>query len=222
MSVLDPAPTPDDEDFIAEENYSTLQSLLSTQTEEEEDSIKIREVQNHHRVAIHFHNETSENDEVIHTENGCHHHDPIKMLLNQPKRSSLKKACLLQPRKVDNVDIDTNINEVSDNDEKVSREFQVLPNPSFFERRKSCYSWRMRQRERTTHGNNKEGTHRSNGTGSISSASESQVFEIIHLDEDKEKVSNRDKIITGLLILTTLAAVCYLFYAQNSSSMTHH
>ena len=46
---------------------------------------------------------------------------------------------------------------------------------------------------------NKEGTHRSNGTGSISSASESQVFEIIHLDEDKEKVSNKDKIITGKL-----------------------
>ena len=41
MSVLDPAPTPDDEDFIAEENYSTLQSLLSTQTEEEGDSIKV-------------------------------------------------------------------------------------------------------------------------------------------------------------------------------------
>ena len=41
MSLLDPAPTPDDEDFIAEENYSTLQSLLSTQTEEEGDSIKV-------------------------------------------------------------------------------------------------------------------------------------------------------------------------------------
>ena len=40
MSVLDPPPTPDDEDFIPEENYSTLQSLLSTQTqaEEKEDS----------------------------------------------------------------------------------------------------------------------------------------------------------------------------------------
>ena len=48
-------------------------------------------------------------------------------------------------------------------------------------------------------GNNKEGTQRANGTGSISSASESQVFEIIHLDEDKEKVSNKDKIITGKL-----------------------
>ena len=33
-----------------------------------------------------------------------------------------------------------------------------------------------------------------------SSASESQVFEIIHLDEDKEKVSNKDKIITGKLL----------------------
>ena len=28
--------------------------------------------------------------------------------------------------------------------------------------------------------------------------------------------------VAGLLILTTLAAVCYLFYAQNSSSISHH
>ena len=76
------------------------------------------EVSKHHRVAIHFHNETVKNDEVHnHTESRCHQHDPIKMLHNRPKRSSLKKSCLLQSRKIENVDIDTNIHEVSDDDE---------------------------------------------------------------------------------------------------------
>ena len=41
-------------------------------------------------------------------------------------------------------------------------------------------------------GHNSEG---SRTRGSFSS--ESQVFEIIHLDENNEEVSNRDKIITG-------------------------
>ena len=41
-------------------------------------------------------------------------------------------------------------------------------------------------------GHNSEG---SRSRGSVSS--ESQVFEIIHLDENNEEVSNRDKIITG-------------------------
>ena len=41
-------------------------------------------------------------------------------------------------------------------------------------------------------GHNSEG---SRARGSVSS--ESQVFEIIHLDENNEEVSNRDKMITG-------------------------
>ena len=68
------------------------------------------EVSKHHRVAIHFNNETKSR---------CHHHDPIKMLLNRPKRSSLKKSCLLQSRKIENVDIKSNIHEVSDDDEVI-------------------------------------------------------------------------------------------------------
>ena len=79
---------------------------------------QMREASNYNRVAIHFHNETVKNEEVHrHTESRCHHHDPIKMLLNRPKRSSLKKSCLLQARKVENVDMDMNIHEVSDDDE---------------------------------------------------------------------------------------------------------
>ena len=52
-------------------------------------------------------------------------------------------------------------------------------------------------------GNYNERTRCANG--SISSASESQVFEIIHLDEDKEEVSRKDKIITGKMYLVSFS-----------------
>ena len=49
----------------------------------------------HNKIAIHFdHN----NHKEVNPENGATNNDPVKMLLNQPKRSSLKKSCLWQSR----------------------------------------------------------------------------------------------------------------------------
>ena len=80
---------------------------------------------------------------------------------------------------------------------------EVVMVPHFFQnRRKSCYSWRMRQRE---NGRRYKtviskfywylflGYNKNNSRASV----DSEVFEIIHLDENNEEVSNRDKLITG-------------------------
>ena len=71
---------------------------------------------------------------------------------------------------------------------------QILPN--FFDnRRKSCYSWRLRHQHRDKV--DIAGREAGAGAGSGSFSCESQVFEIIHLDENNEQVSSRDKMITG-------------------------
>ena len=121
-------------------------------------------------------------------ENGCSH-DPVKMLLNQPKRSSLKKSCLLQSRKVGSLDFGTannnlGISEVSSDDEFQQLEPKLM-SEIFDNRRKSCHSWRMRQKEKL----------KLKRSSTVSE--ESQVFEIIHLDENTEEVSRTDKLITG-------------------------
>ena len=68
---------------------------------------------------------------------------------------------------------------------------QILPN--FFDnRRKSCYSWRLRHQHRDKV--DIAGREAGAGAGSGSFSCESQVFEIIHLDENNEQVSSRDKI----------------------------
>ena len=126
----------------------------------------------------------------MHTqENGCSH-DPVKMLLNQPKRSSLKKSCLLQSRKVGSLDFGTGslgISEVSSDDEFHQLEPKLMSG-MFDNRRKSCHSWRMRQKEKL----------KLKRSSTVSE--ESQVFEIIHLDENTEEVSRTDKLITGFVL----------------------
>ena len=48
--------------------------------------------QSNSKIAIHFDHHNHDH------ENGTSNNDPVKMLLNQPKRSSLKKSCLIQSR----------------------------------------------------------------------------------------------------------------------------
>ena len=48
--------------------------------------------QSNNKIAIHFDHNNHDH------ENGASNNDPVKMLLNQPKRSSLKKSCLIQSR----------------------------------------------------------------------------------------------------------------------------
>ena len=141
------------------------------------------------KAGIHFHSE-AEVDTIIqqqHSENGCGH-DPVKMLLNQPKRSSLKKSCLLQSRKVGSLDFTNKsspgICEVSSDDEFQELEPRLISNV-FENRRKSCHSWRLKQKEKL----------KEKRCSTVST--ESQVFEIIHLDENNEEVSRTDKLITG-------------------------
>ena len=111
--------------------------------------------------------------------------DPIKMLKNRPKRSSLKQSCL-HSSKLGTREHQTksSIGEVS-SDEELIPDFQLISNV-FQNRRKSCHSWRGRQRSRVA-------------GGSVSS--ESEVFEIIHMEEDnteeEDNVSSFDKLITG-------------------------
>ena len=62
---------------------------------------------------------------------------------------------------------------------------KIHPNIFRNERRKSCYSWRLRQKE--------TGSRNMNDRAST----DSQVFEMIHLDENNEEVSSKDKIVTG-------------------------
>ena len=137
-----------------------------------------------------------------HQENGCGH-DPVKMLLNQPKRSSLKKSCLLQSRKVGSLDFGTANNnlgislEVSSDDELTQLEPNLI-SEIFDNRRKSCHSWRLRQKDKL----------KLKRSSTVSE--ESQVFEIIHLDEnteDGEEVSRTDKLITGSSYFWLLATV---------------
>ena len=142
------------------------------------------------KAGIHFHSE-AEVDTIIQqqhsAENGCGH-DPVKMLLNQPKRSSLKKSCLLQSRKVGSLDFTNKsspgICEVSSDDEFQELEPRLISNV-FENRRKSCHSWRLKQKEKL----------KEKRCSTVST--ESQVFEIIHLDENNEEVSRTDKLITG-------------------------
>ena len=88
---------------------------------------------------------------------------------------------------------------------------QILPN--FFDnRRKSCYSWRMRHQHRDKV--DIAGREAGAGAGSGSFSCESQVFEIIHLDENNEQVSSRDKMITGASFDTkplTFFLICSIF-----------
>ena len=148
--------------------------------------------------------------------------DPIKMLKNRPKRSSLKQSCL-HSAKLETRDhqAQSNIGEVS-SDEEIIPDFQLISNV-FQNRRKSCHSWRGRQRSRVA-------------GGSVSS--ESEVFEIIHMEDSSEEEDNVrpfDKLITGervedlsvfqgpdsgVLISATILAVCYLFWAQNLPSVS--
>ena len=96
-------------------------------------------------------------------------------------------TCLPQGRDPSTID------EVSAADE-CGQEMQILPN--FFDnRRKSCYSWRLRHQHRDKV--DIAGREAGAGAGSGSFSCESQVFEIIHLDENNEQVSSRDKMITG-------------------------
>lgn len=221
MTAVSPAST--DAASLLEDNYATLQSLLSVgdrETEVEPVITSVLEPQQGRqkdKAAIHFTNE--EGDLAGEQENGgrhvpghtCQHGDPVKMLLNRPKRSSLKKSSLIQPVLAGEGRDPSTIDEVSAADE-CGQEMQILPN--FFDnRRKSCYSWRLRHQHRDKV--DIAGREAGAGAGSGSFSCESQVFEIIHLDENNEQVSSRDKMITGGLIVATLVAVCYLFWAQN-------
>ena len=140
-----------------------------------------------HKVVIQIGVENKQNSNPITEENKnpTNKNDPIEMLKNRPKRSSLKQSCS-QSRKVNRSDqkAKTSIGEVSSDEEELISDFQLISNV-FYNRRKSCNSWRGRQRERVK-------------GGSVSS--ESEVFEIIHMEEnndEEEEVTNLDKFITG-------------------------
>ena len=77
--------------------------------------------------------------------------------------------------------------EISSDEELAEAETNINQN-YFCDRRKSCYSWRLRQ--------NKEAAAGVRNTHSRASA-DSAVFEMIHLDESNEEVSKKDKLITG-------------------------
>jgi len=201
----------EEDSFVEDENYATMQSLLSVENQDPEIIMMGDCKHEKQKAGIHFHSE-AEVDTIIQqqhsAENGCGH-DPVKMLLNQPKRSSLKKSCLLQSRKVGSLDFTNKsspgICEVSSDDEFQELEPKLISNV-FENRRKSCHSWRLKQKEKL----------KEKRCSTVST--ESQVFEIIHLDDNNEEVSRTDKLITGSLILATLFAVSYLFWAQNASN----
>ena len=141
-----------------------------------------------HKVVIQIGVENNQNSKPIIEENinSTTKNDPIEMLKNRPKRSSLKQSCS-QGRKVGRTDhqAKTSIGEVSSDEEELISDFQLISNV-FHNRRKSCNSWRGRQRERAK-------------GGSVSS--ESEVFEIIHMEENNDEeaeVTSLDKFITGM------------------------
>ena len=139
-----------------------------------------------HKVVIQIEDENNKDNHPVteDSQSSATKNDPIKMLKNRPKRSSLKQSCL-HPRKVGKNDQKpkSNLGEVS-SDEELIPDFQMISNV-FQNRRKSCNSWRGRQRDRVA-------------GGSVSS--ESEVFEIIHMEEsseEEEQVTSLDKFITG-------------------------
>jgi len=206
----DGAPSPEELSLL-EENYSTLQSFLSISHE----NITVEystEDENHKVSSIHFDKESHQIQENGNETHG-NSNDPVKMLLNHPKRSSLKKSCLLPSRRVESFDCTSPISELKPSISELSSDegeddAKIHPNIFRNERRKSCYSWRLRQKE--------TGSRNMNDRAST----DSQVFEMIHLDENNEEVSSKDKIVTGVLIFVTLIAVCYLFWAQNITNFS--
>ena len=133
------------------------------------------------------------------------------MLKNRPKRSSLKQSCS-QGRKVGRTDhqAKTSIGEVSSDEEELISDFQLISNV-FHNRRKSCNSWRGRQRERAK-------------GGSVSS--ESEVFEIIHMEENNDEeaeVTSLDKFITGTRCENnTRLIICLNIFCFRPADICHH
>ena len=87
---------------------------------------------------------------------------------------------------------------------------KIHPNIFRNERRKSCYSWRLRQKE--------TGSRNMNDRAST----DSQVFEMIHLDENNEEVSSKDKIVTGSesnLFFTNTLRLCTEILFSNRTAM---
>ena len=157
-----------------------------------------------HKVVIQIGVENKQNSNPIIEEkkNSITKNDPIEMLKNRPKRSSLKQSCS-QSRKVGRSDqkAKTSIGGVSSEEEELISDFHLISNV-FHNRRKSCNSWRGRQRERAK-------------GGSVSS--ESEVFEIIHMEEsndEEEEVTSLDKFITGKYVF-----VLWNYYKAEGSAV---